>query len=339
MQRHPSNIRYVTHCSFTQTAPDGLTSMAYIITYPWNVMFGIVAAVTIAGNSLFVVVFHKSHRLRRMRTSVLLISLAAADLIVGAIAIPMYMALVWPGGDLQKIQIFNKSYYLIDLVSGLASLFALTLIALERVYSVFWPHKHRALTKIPYCVALLTSWCLAVFQAVLRLLQWNNLMTLEEFFFSMFSWMSIVVIVIMVSYCAVWIKVRANRRGGQHVRRVEQEKKMAKTLAILTGMFLISWLPFHFLNMVLFLCVPCRNKCLHLVYAIKLLHFSNSLVNPVIYSFRFPEVRRTLALIFCRRDHIVAPNETRMIGMAHGQRGAVIPAVVDHIPNNNACEN
>ena len=314
--------------------------MDYIVMYLWNVMFGIVAAVTIAGNSLFFIVFLKSPRLRRMRTSLLLISLAAADLIVGAIAIPMYMALVWPGGDLQKIQIFNKSYYLIDLVSGLASLFALTLIALERVYSVFWPHKHRALTKIPYCVALLTSWCLAAFQAVLLLLQWNNLMTFEEFFFSMFSWMPIVVIVIIVSYCAVWIKVRANRRGGQHVRRVEQENKMAKTLAILVGIFLISWLPFHSLNMVLFLCVPCRHKCpLHLVYAMKLLHFSNSLANPVIYSFRFPEVRRTLALIFCRRDHIVAPNETRMIGMAHGQRGAVNPAVVDHIPNVDACEN
>ena len=308
--------------------------------YLWNVMFGIVAAVTIAGNSLFFIVFLKSPRLRRMRTSLLLISLAAADLIVGAITIPMYMALVWPGGDLQKIQTLNKSYYMIDLVSGLASLFGLTLIALERVYSVFWPHKHRTLTKIPYCVALLTSWCLAAFQAVLRLLQWNNLMTAKEFSYSIFSWMSIVVIVIIVSYCAVWIKVRANRRGGQHVRRAEQENRLAKTLAILTGMFLISWLPFQALNVVFFLCVPCRYKCpLHLFHFIKLLHFSNSLANPVIYSFRFPEVRRTLALIFCRRDHIVAPNETRMIGMAHGQRGAVNPAVVDHIPNVNACEN
>ena len=311
--------------------------MDYIVMYLWNVMFGIVAAVTIAGNSLFVVVFHKSHRLRRMRTSVLLISLAAADLIVGAIAIPMYMALVWPGTELGRNEILRQSYNFVDLVSGLASLFGLTLIALERVYSVFWPHKHRALTKIPYCVALLTSWCLAVFQAVLRLLQWNNLMTLEEFFFSMFSWMSIVVIVIMVSYCAVWIKVRANRRGGQHVRRVEQEKKMAKTLAILTGIFLITWLPFHFVNAVWFLCVPCRNKFpIYLVYAIKLLHYSNSLANPVVYSFRFPEVRRTLALIFCRRGQSFVRKGIRM--MVRGrERGSTSTSVVaDRILNENA---
>ena len=282
--------------------------MADINMVPWNVMYGVVAGITIAGNLLSIAVFLKSPRLRRMRTSLLLISLAAADLIVGAIAIPMYMALVWPGGELQKSQTLNKSYYMIDLVSGLASLFGLTLIALERVYSVFWPHKHRALTKIPYCVALLTSWCLAVFQAVLRLLQWNNLMTLETFFFSMFSWMSVDVIATIVSYCAVWIKVRANGRDVVHERRVEQENKLAKTLAILTGIFLISWLPFHFLNMVLFLCVPCRHKCpLHLVYAIKLLHYSNSLANPVVYSFRFPEFRRTLARIFCRSGRVIVP--------------------------------
>ena len=289
--------------------------MDYIVMYLWNVMFGIVAAVTIAGNSLFVVVFHKSHRLRRMRTSVLLISLAAADLIVGAIAIPMYMALVWPGGELVKSQTFNQSYNFIDLVSGLASLFGLTLIALERVYSVFWPHKHRALTKIPYCVALLTSWCLATLQAVLYFLQWHNLMTPEEFFYSMFSWICFVVTAIIVSYCAVWIKVRKNGRGGHHERRVEQENRLAKTLAILTGIFLITWLPFHFVNAVWFLCVPCRNKFpVHLVYATKLLHYSNSFVNPVVYSFRFPEVRRTLALICCRRDgQILAPEEIGMM--------------------------
>ena len=273
--------------------------MDYIVMYLWNVMFGIVAAVTIAGNSLFVVVFHKSHRLRRMRTSVLLISLAAADLIVGAITIPMYMALVWPGTELGRNEILRQSYDFVDLVSGLASLFGLTLIALERVYSVFWPHKHRTLTKIPYCVALLTSWCLATLQAVLYLL------TPEEFFFVVFSWMCFVVTAIIVSYCAVWIKVRDNRRGGQHERRVEQENRLAKTLAILTGIFLITWLPFHFVNAVWFLCVPCRSKFpVYLVYATKLLHYSNSLANPVIYSFRFPEVRRTLVLIFCRRDHI-----------------------------------
>ena len=313
--------------------------MDYIVMYLWNVMFGIVAAVTIAGNSLFVVVFHKSHRLRRMRTSILLMSLAAADLIVGAIAIPMFMTLV-SGTELGRNEILRQSYDFVDLVSGLASLFGLTLIALERVYSVFWPHKHRTLTKIPYCVALLTSWCLATLQAVLYFLQWHNLMTPEEFFYSMFSWICFVVTAIIVSYCAVWIKVRENGRGGQHERRVEQENRLAKTLAILTGIFLITWLPFYFVNVVWYLCVPCRNKFpVYLVYATKLLHYSNSLANPVIYSFRFPEVRRTLALIFCRGGHIIAPSETRMIGMAHEQRGAVSPAVVDHIPNNNACEN
>ena len=283
---------------------------------PWSAAFGAVAAVTIAGNALSIAVFRRSHRLRRMRTSLLLLSLSAADLIVGALAIPLYVLLVRePGSELARSRALHTSQSVTDLASGFASLFGLAAIALERVYSVFWPHKHRALTKAPYLLALLASWGVAALLATLRALQGYALIPLEAFFFAMFSSMSAVVICIIASYVAVWVRVAASRKcvsgRGAHERSLERESRtLVKTLALLTALFLVTWLPFHVLNVVLFLCVPCRDCPLQLVYAIKLLHYSNSLVNPVVYSFRFPEFRRTLARLLCRAGRAVEPRSS-----------------------------
>ena len=59
----------------------------------WSVLYSSLAVLTIVGNSLSIAVFLNNPRLRRMRTSLLLINLAIADLLVGAVAVPIFCIL------------------------------------------------------------------------------------------------------------------------------------------------------------------------------------------------------------------------------------------------------
>ena len=288
------------------------------MTEAWIVAFGIVALSTIVGILLFAIVFSKSDRLRRIRTSLLLINLAVTDLIVGAVAIPMYMTFSWPGADSAASNAFLLSYAMIDMLSGLVSLFGLAAIALERDYSVYWPHKHHTLSKTKYYVAMVKTWSLATLQVILRILQSNHVILLPRVLVDIRR-------VIIVSYIAVWKNMKANRKPRSfYEMKAEREKKLAKTLEVLTSTFLITWLPFHAVNTVFNLCPThfWRKDFIHLVYGVKLLHYSNSLVNPVIYSFRFPEVRLTLARIFCRRGQAIMTSDICTAGM-RGRNSAI----------------
>lgn len=313
----------------------------------WSVLYSCLALFTIIGNSLSIAVFLNSSRLRRMRTSLLLINLAVADLFVGAFAVPMYMVFQWPRSTLARDAAFITSYDAIDLLSGFASLFSLALIGLERMFAVFWPHRHRATGIPPYFVAVVLCWLLSSLQVLLHVLKDLNIVEFKVFFFNMMFALSFVLVVMLATYTAVCYKVRARQkelRGRQ--RRysrvsVEQEHKLILTLAIVTGVFVVTWLPFHLLNIAMFFCMRCRqNVGLNLVHAIKLLHYSNSFMNLIIYSFRFPDFRRTLCR-FCGRHLRVKPEQSNAVGhmsslKTHNQSPIELEGV-SNISQSQAC--
>ena len=278
----------------------------------WSSAFWIISVITIVSNLLFIVAFLKSHQRGRMRTSLLLINLAAADLLVGAVATPMYTLFLVPSAALAESVAFRHAYDFADVLLSFASLFGLTLIGLERAYAVFRPHKHRTLKRTTYIVALMVCWALASVQAVLRLPLRMEASTIVYFFYSSFTWLLLVTIVITASYLAVWMKMKAKNASRLNGVRSQRERKLTKTLIIVTAAYLISWLPFIALNALWFFC---RTHCLpsahiaHLIYSTKLLHYGNSFVNPIIYSFRLPRVRFTLVKMFCRRPNAIGSQD------------------------------
>lgn len=286
----------------------------------WSVLYSSLAVFTIVGNSLSIAVFLNNSRLRRMRTSLLLINLAVADLLVGAVAVPMYMVFQWPQSIIAQNSTFVISYEAVDLLTGFASLFSLSVIGLERAFSVFWPHRHRAMGKYPYFAAVLVCWFLSSLQVLLHVLTEHKIVDFTVFFYSMMFALSFVLVVMLATYTAVWYKVRArqlelsDRRRNSRVS-MEREQKLVLTLAIVTGVFFITWLPFHLLNTTLFFCIPCQKKVkINTIHAIKLLHYSNSFMNLIIYSCRFPDFRRTLCQFFGKYSGRVYPMQSNNNG-------------------------
>lgn len=76
----------------------------------------------------------------------------------------------------------------------------------------------------------------------------------------------------------------------------KRERKAAKTLAIITGAFVVCWLPFFIMALLLPLCESCHINDKVAAFFLWLGYF-NSTLNPVIYTIFSPEFRQAFKRI------------------------------------------
>ena len=97
----------------------------------WIFCFGLLSSLIIVGNALSISILSK--RNLRKRSHFLLISLAIADLLVGLISVPFYIAVK---NIPYRIGILTLSYQCVDMITGLSSIFTLAAISLERLHAI-----------------------------------------------------------------------------------------------------------------------------------------------------------------------------------------------------------
>ena len=251
----------------------------------WELCFGLLALLVVAGNSVTIWIFLKQKF--RKRAHFLLISLAVADLLVGLLAVPLYMV-----ANLYRFPLwyFYASLY-VDIFTGLTSILTLAVISLERMYAVGWPLRHRTLTLRAYKFAIVTPWILAATVTCTRVLTANSLTAPTSFDVIIAVSPVVPTLVICSAYCVIWRKQR-NRMDNQN-QQIQRETKLAKTLFLITGTSLLTWLPFQIMNTLLSSKLGIFAP-FGIWQIIKLLQFSNSLVNVIIYPFRIPEFKGDL---------------------------------------------
>ena len=253
----------------------------------WELCFGLLALLIVLGNSLTIWIFLNQKICKRPH--VLLVSLAVADLLVGLLSVPLYIVTGhFDTSAPWRVHEYASLY--VDIFTGLTSIFTLAVISLERMYVVAWPLHHRTLPLRAYKFAIVTPWILAATVASIRVLFDNGLIAPTGFRVIISLSLVAPTLVICSAYCVIWWKRKKWLDDQNHL--MQRETKLAKTLFLTTGASLLTWLPFQIVNMWPYLFV--RIHPFGIFFIIKLLQFSNSLVNVIIYPFRISEFKGAL---------------------------------------------
>ena len=269
--------------------------------------------IIIVGNVFTIFVFWK-HRNKVKRTSFLLINLAVADLLVGltetiaqgAFNVPWHFE-----GRTNSVQ--NKSNATaFQITFGFASVLFLTLISLERAYASIWPLHHRVASSKGYIYSATFAWVAAIFAGALTLLAPHD-MDFGDWMLILGCVVALCLFTICVSYLA--IRTRLNCRvpviEGAHNRpnELQQNAKLSRTLFIVIATSLLLWTPSIAVNCTHYFCLKCVP--LLVVHIFNFLHSTNSLVNPIIYSFRIPMFREKFKRVkLCKQSRKYTINYT-----------------------------
>ena len=261
--------------------------------FAWALCFAVEAFLATVGNILTIIIFQKK-QLRR-RPHFLLISLAVADLLVGLVSIPLYIA----NNYVENEVLFRALVRVGNMLPGLASIFTLAAIALERMYAIGWPFRHRALKTQAYVVGIATPWLLALIVAVSGSVLENALPHDGNSYSALLGiFLTLPVILTCLAYLVLWIKERSRLvRCQVHKKR---DVRLTKTVAIITAAFLLTWLPFQILVLGFKLSNSHQDSFLVPLYVTKLLHYGNSVLNIFIYPVRNEEYRAALFKMLSR---------------------------------------
>ena len=272
------------------------------------ILYTILVLLVITGNSLIIATF-KCNRKLRTTTNMFFISLAVSDLFVGAVSIPSWMYILIydlhnPSPSAAHLQ-FHKVYLFSDMFSALTSIAHLTAISIERNIAISKPLRHRVIPRCRYYAVLAATWIYglviaSVFVTDFKSDSWRSyrgiLSTTAGFIFPL--------CVIICMYANIYnnvilfnIRRRCYAVGSLH-EKAFHERTTAKTVLIVISLFVLSWLPFFSLSVLaIFKCLPQGKYSMHLVDFVKFLHYGNSAINPVVYTFRNSEMRKTLMRI------------------------------------------
>ena len=121
------------------------------------------------------------------------------------------------------------------------SLIVIAIIALERVHATFFPFRHRVLKKWVYRLIIAAVWVSSGLVTIAYIL----LLQFEESYYSAylyFTFISICLLIICVSYTSIVIKIRCGAQL-QHHGAASRGRKLTMTLLIVTVASLLLYMP------------------------------------------------------------------------------------------------
>ena len=264
-----------------------------------SVFFLLEAVLIIAGNFLTISLFAKEKKLRK-KSLLLVVNMAFADLILGAVCLPLYVYLyIGPMYRLWKSDTSYKTlrigWAVVDTTFAQASLISAVCMACER------PLKHLTLSLKAYFIVIVIIWTLAIFVSAVC----NTAKYLISYKAATYAWMSFpLLFLFIVCLCNIGIYRTFHKRkvSSQQGNRASQTQRLTVTLLLVSTASLLSWLPLVTANYIFYvknIIIPKRD----LIYnIINILNYSNCFVNSVIYSLRIPEYRQSFVLCFTRRN-------------------------------------
>ena len=295
--------------SNSSVASHNITNLKYQRSFPtsscipWCAVLSIECLAIVILNITTITVFVKQRQLQR-KSTYLIIHLAIADLLVGAISGPMqvhaFMAFCYE-------EVWDITFSIISFAIRpffvFASLVNLAFISLERVHATYRPFKHRLIKKWLYSLVIAFIYLSTICKGTIEIVtDWpfNSIWIFSYF---------ILLVIICLCYISIYIKVRCSRQHQLHGVAGLRERKLTSSLFLVTFASLLTFLPVLIWESMIFLhniSIPNWSTYLQIGGTTRTLFLANSLINPILYAVRMPEFRvGILKLIFCRtpQDH------------------------------------
>ena len=267
-----------------------------------------VAVAIVTVNLLSIILFIKNSNLRT-RGMYFVINLTVVDILVGRLS-TLYLLLINTDNVCKTVivRLPREGHILVYFVSfwfPLTSLTNITVISLERMHATFRPFSHRFIKKWVYRVTICVVWVLAgmISTTIMMLTFFGKEWSHHQYFWQ--SYCLLCLFVICACYASIIVKICCGARP-QHHGAARRQRKLTVTLLIMTIVSLLLWLPYAVATFVYYTTDSIRSlsltKRIRLNSSLLLLFYTNSFVNPVVYTIRMPEYRKALVLLFTRRQ-------------------------------------
>ena len=289
------------------------SARSYVITR--DLLYSVMALAIVIGNSLTLIAVKRSKKLRKVPTNVLIASLAASDGTIGLL-IPFTVTLKLGSSTkfwTLKVCALLGPYY----AAFGVSLFTLLAIAIDRFFAIVHPlaYKRRMTTKMAAVVALLiwitelgsvTAFtCYYGSRADVGTFHPSAAHTLFPSRLFVFLMQAAIVLPIggnIVLYLCIFAKIRKRTsvgprmaNGGVEDRESvasKQNKAFTKMMALVLGYLILACMPYYIIEPIYAVSDPSRPGWFRYMFDIAiLLFFSNSFMNPVIYSWKSRDFR------------------------------------------------
>ena len=271
---------------------------------PWLVVLIIECLAIVIINIITIAVFVKKKRQLQRRSTYLIIHLAIADLLVGAVSGPLQIEIkmewLCPLWNYRRKTLWSHRLSFLFLhLFYFTSLTNLIAISLERLHATFCPFRHRFVRKWVYRAMIIAIWLIAIVREVAQIFLWEigYFEVINAYLYLPFYAVSL--FVICVSYILIVIKVRCSRHPQFHSRS-KRERKLTGTALIVSLVSLLCLLPGTMYVACIHLSSSCFMMYFHIKMAVVVLFLANSLVNPIIYALRMPGFREGLLQLVYR---------------------------------------
>ncbi|KAI4890082.1 hypothetical protein NFI96_004851 [Prochilodus magdalenae] len=315
--------------AITQTRPQTNVTLSTAATTPADVVVSVnvtymvaelvIAFLSTVGNLLVCAAVGLNRKLHTV-TNYFLVSLAVADVCVGALAIPCAI--------LTDMGIPRNNLHLCLLMLSVlimltqSSIFSLLAVAVERYVAIFMPFRyHSLMTPRNALLVILVTWVLAFLIGLVPLMGWHKPPPASGYcffvlvvdmtymvYFNFFGCVMAPLMIMFLIYAQIFVTVKrqlrriASERGGADgAANINKEMKTATSLFLVLFLFTVCWMPLHTINCFLLLCPSCPVPLPLLLTAIILSH-ANSAINPFLYAYKMKSFREAFKGIFlcCR---------------------------------------
>ncbi|KAL9965463.1 hypothetical protein ACROYT_G029265 [Oculina patagonica] len=269
------NLTQASQLNATEPTPQTTPLRSDAEVYIQVVVLVFISIGSVFGNAFVVAIIVFNHKLHKP-TYYFIGSLASADFLVGAIYIPFYivssLAQEW-----YLSMAWCKWHAAFISLSLNASLMTLCLVSVDRFLAITDPLRYQTtLTSFRSAMLLLVGWVHSIFWAFAPQVGWGE-----------------------VVYDAKTSTCRPNWGAKGLVKRVAMETKAMKTLLIVLGAFVVSWLPYTVCSVATMATKGSWELSSSTLNAVLTITMLNGCVNPVIYAIRDHRFRNGMKRMLC----------------------------------------